>query len=255
MFFRKYGSGKPIVILHGLFGSGDNWMTQAKLLGEVYSVYAVDLRNHGNSPHAGQFSYAEMAEDVHEFLLKNIHEPCVIIGHSMGGKVAMKVASLYPELVRCLIVVDIVPKGYPLNHQHIMDALRAMQTDILISRQEADEILSKSVAEPEVRQFLLKNLSRNSSGGFTWKMNLAAISEHRAEIFGDPMDDQSYSGPVLFLFGRRSDYFKAGDESRINFYFPNNQIQFLDTGHWVQAEKLFEFVELVLNFLKEKLNG
>jgi esterase len=255
LFFRKYGAGKPLVILHGLFGSGDNWMTQAKMLGEHYLVYAVDLRNHGSSPHADAFSYNEMAEDVRKFLTENVQEPAILIGHSMGGKVAMKVAGMYPELISRLIVVDIVPKSYPLNHQHIMDALCAMDIEVLSSRQEADEILSKSVSEPEVRQFLLKNLSRNPSGGFLWKMNLHVIASNRNEIFSDPMGNLRYAGPVLFVFGRRSDYYKQGDEQKIKDHFPNHQIEFLETGHWVQAEKPLEFVQLISKFLMDQQNG
>ena len=255
LFYRKYGTGKPLVILHGLFGSGDNWMTQARMLGEHFAVYAVDLRNHGSSPHADKFSYAEMAEDVRLFLTEKVGEPAILIGHSMGGKVAMKVAGMYRDLITRLVVVDIVPKAYPLNHQHIMDALCAMETEKLSSRQEADEILGKSVTEPEVRQFFLKNLSRNPAGGFSWKMNLSVIAANRNEIFSDPMHDLFYNGPVLFVFGSRSDYYQTGDAKKIGLHFPDHQIEFLETGHWVQAEKPVEFVQLVLKFLVQHENG
>jgi len=249
LFHRVYGSGNPLIILHGLFGSSDNWMTQAKMLGQHFTVYTIDLRNHGLSPHSDQHSYDTMASDVRGFILTNHLAPAVVIGHSMGGKVAMKLATDYPELVSRLIIVDIVPKAYAPHHNKIVDGLLSLDTSTLLSRQEADEKLSAYVSQPDVRQFLLKNLSRRQEGGFAWKINLPVIASNMDDVLGDPVHGVPYSSPTLFLMGSRSDYFKAGDELRIKAHFPNYNLQFMDTGHWVQAEQPELFVKNVLEFL------
>ena len=225
-------------------------MTQARMLGESFKVYTVDLRNHGLSPHSDQHSYDLMAEDVRAFVESIQSGPAIVIGHSMGGKVAMKVATDHPELVAKLVIVDIVPKTYPPHHSRIVEGLLSLKTDQITSRQEADEKLSVYVTQPDVRQFLLKNLSRKSEGGFNWKINLKVIADNMEDILGDPVHGQAFNKPVLFVMGSRSDYFKTGDEVRIKTHFPNFKIQFLNTGHWVQAEQPEAFVKTVLEFLK-----
>lgn len=225
-------------------------MTQARMLGESFKVYTVDLRNHGLSPHSDQHSYDLMAEDVRAFVESIQSGPVTVIGHSMGGKVAMKLATDHPELVAKLVVVDIVPKTYPPHHSRIVEGMLALKTDQITSRQEADEKLSVYVTQPDVRQFLLKNLSRKPEGGFNWKINLKVIADNMEDILGDPVHGQAFNKPVLFVMGSRSDYFKPGDEVRIKMHFPNFKIQFLNTGHWVQAEQPEAFVKMVLEFLK-----
>lgn len=220
------------------------------MLGESFKVYTIDLRNHGLSPHSDQHSYDLMAEDVRAFIESIQSGPVIVIGHSMGGKVAMKLATDHPELVAKLVVVDIVPKTYPPHHSRIVEGLLALKTDLITSRQEADEQLSVYVTQPDVRQFLLKNLSRRPEGGFNWKINLKVIAENMEDILGDPVHGQVFQHPTLFVMGSRSDYFKTGDEVRIKTHFPNFKIQFLDTGHWVQAEQPEAFVKTVLDFLK-----
>lgn len=220
------------------------------MLGESFKVYTVDLRNHGLSPHSDQHSYDLMAEDVRAFVESIQSGPTIVIGHSMGGKVAMKVATDHPELVAKLVIVDIVPKTYPPHHSRIVEGLLSLKTDQITSRQEADEKLSVYVTQPDVRQFLLKNLSRKSEGGFNWKINLKVIADNMEDILGDPVHGQAFNKPVLFVMGSRSDYFKTGDEVRIKTHFPNFKIQFLNTGHWVQAEQPEAFVKTVLEFLK-----
>lgn len=251
LFHRVYGSGKPLIILHGLFGSSDNWMTQAKMLGQFYTVYTLDLRNHGLSPHSDHHSYTLMSEDVHGFISMNNLAPVIVVGHSMGGKVAMKMATDYPELVSKLVVVDIVPKNYPPHHNKIVEGLLSIKPEQLTSRQEADQQLSKFVSQPDVRQFLLKNLTRKSDGGFMWKINLNVVASSMDDILGDPVHGSVFHGPALFLMGSRSDYFKPGDEIRIKTHFPNYELDFLDTGHWVQAEQPEAFVKRVVAFLQK----
>lgn len=251
LFHRAYGeAGKtPIVILHGLFGSSDNWMTQARLLSEHFPVYTLDLRNHGLSPHDAASGYTEMMEDVREFIQSLGSGPVTLIGHSMGGKVAMKLAVTEPALVDKLVVVDIVPKKYTPHHDHIIEGLKAIPVERLGSRQEADEILSAHVPDAGVRQFLLKNLSRTGDG-FNWKINLNDIVANMPEILDDPVGDGTYVGPTLFIMGSKSSYYQPSDDSRLTACFPNHVLRFLDTGHWVQAEQPQAFVNTVLDFLR-----
>ena len=249
LFFRESGQGAPLVILHGLFGSSDNWFTLAKTFSRHYKVYLVDQRNHGQSPHTEDFDYRLLTEDIENFLSSNSIVDPIVIGHSMGGKTAMNLAVKRPDLISKLIVVDIVPKSYPVHHDHILDGLEAIDLNKLSSRMEADQILSKFIPESEVRQFLLKNLSRKTEGGFEWKINLKAIENHIEEI-GDGMQ---YAGkfekPTLFIKGAKSNYYSVGDEELIKSIFPKTTFSTLDTGHWVQAEKPQEFAQTVLSFL------
>lgn len=230
-------------------GSSDNWFSLAKVFAESFEVYLVDQRNHGQSPHSAEFNYPLMVADLHKFIQEsNLQEP-IIIGHSMGGKTAMNFAVKYPKVLSRLIVVDIVPKAYPVHHDHILDGLHAIDLTTLTSRTEADAQLSNHVPEPDVRQFLLKNLYRTSDGKFAWRVNLSAIDAHIKEIGAGMQFDGTYSGPSLFIKGARSNYYVEGDERLIKSIFPVAEIVTLDTGHWVQAEKPVEFSATVLEFL------
>ncbi|MBX2915497.1 MAG: alpha/beta fold hydrolase [Cyclobacteriaceae bacterium] len=249
LHYRKSGAGRPLIILHGLLGSSDNWFSLAKVFAESFEVYLVDQRNHGQSPHSAEFNYPLMVEDLHTFIEEhNLNQPA-IIGHSMGGKTAMNFAVKYPTLLSELIVVDIVPKAYPVHHDHILDGMHAIDLASLTSRTEADTILSKHVSEPDVRQFLLKNLYRTSESKFAWRVNLAAIDAHLEEIGAGMQTEGTYTGPALFIMGAHSNYFAAGDEGTIKSIFPKAKIVTLETGHWVQAEKPVEFSATVLQFL------
>jgi esterase len=249
LFYREYGQGDPLIILHGLFGSADNWMTQARMLGEHFHVYTVDQRNHGLSPHSPDQDYLAMTEDLNDFLAQRGLQKAIILGHSMGGKTAMNFALKYPTKVSKLIVVDIMPKAYPVHHDKILEGLKAMPLKELTSRNQADEVLSKYVDEPDVRQFLLKNLSRAQEGGFVWKINLAAIDQNIEEMTAGLVVSGQYTGSTLFIIGERSNYYAFGDEKLIQKYFPNYKLVEMETGHWVQAEKPKEFVDVVQNFL------
>jgi pimeloyl-ACP methyl ester carboxylesterase len=249
LFFRKSGEGKPMVILHGLFGSSDNWFSLAKVFSEFYTVYVVDQRNHGQSPHSSEFNYRLLTEDLEEFLNQHSIPKPIVIGHSMGGKTAMNLAVKNPALIDKLIVVDIAPKAYPVHHDHILEGLAAISLDRISSRNEADRILSEHVEELDVRQFLLKNLTRNEKGKFEWKINLLAIENHIEEIGEGMQYKGEFNKQALFIKGARSNYFKPDDEEVILKLFPLSTITTLDTGHWVQAEKPTEFVQTVLTFL------
>jgi esterase len=249
LFFRELGSGQPFIILHGLMGSADNWLTQAKMLSGEFHVYTVDQRNHGLSPHSAEFDYKVLANDIKDFINEHSLEKPIILGHSMGGKAAMNFAVSNPTMLDRLIVVDIAPKEYPVHHDSIVDGLKAIPIDTLQTRNEADEILSQFVPEADVRQFLLKNLSRKSTGGFSWKINLPVIDASLEKISADMQFPGSFNGPTLFVRGGKSRYVKDEDRQRIKELFPNSTLVTMDTGHWVQAEKPQEFVEVVKNFL------
>jgi pimeloyl-ACP methyl ester carboxylesterase len=249
LFFRQSGQGQPLIILHGLLGSSDNWFTLAKKFSENFSVYLVDQRNHGQSPHSDEFDYKPMTEDLEEFIRDHQLERPHIIGHSMGGKTAMNFAIKHPDQVGKLIVVDIVPKPYFVKHDRLIDGLEAIPLQSVTNRTEAEKILSEYEQDPAVRQFLLKNLSRDSEGKFFWKVNLPIISKNLQLIGADLQYTGTFDGPSLFIHGSRSDYFKEGDDKLIQSRFTNSKFVALDTGHWVQAEKPQEFAEVVLNFL------
>jgi esterase len=250
LFSRDLGEGQPIVIMHGIFGSSDNWLTQARMLSPHFHVYSLDMRNHGQSPHDDGFDYKVMVEDVREFLDdKGLTNP-IIIGHSMGGKVAMNFALAYPDKLEKLIVVDIAPRPYNLEHYVILDGLKAVPIDTISSRNEADEALAAFVPEADVRQFLLKNLQRKPQGGFSWKINLPVIDKNLSNIGVDLLYPGKFEKPTLFVRGGRSRYVKDEDMTKIKAVFPQAHLETLDTGHWVQAEKPQEFVDLVMGWLK-----
>lgn len=251
LFFREFGGkGQAVIILHGLFGSSDNWLTQAKMLADGFHIYLPDQRNHGQSPHSDEFDYALLADDLHEFIITNTINDPVIIGHSMGGKAAMYFAISHPELISKLVVVDMAPKAYPVRHAKILEGLKSIPVTALQSRNEADEVFSSYVREPDVRQFLLKNLQRRTEGGFSWKINLSSI-EKNIERMGDAVDpSKKFEKPTLFIRGSKSDYVLEEDIASIKNSFPMATIVTMETGHWIQAEKPKEFVEEVVRFIR-----
>lgn len=249
LFFRELGTGQPVVMLHGIFGSADNWLTHSRMLSERFRTFALDLRNHGQSDHADEFDYPTMANDVAAFLDEHDLEDPIVIGHSMGGKVAMNFAVAHPEKLQKLIVVDIAPKPYNMEDYIFLKGLNAIKINEITTRQEADEALARFVPEPDVRQFLLKNLQRKPEGGFKWKLNLQAIDKNIRNI-GLPLQvEGTFEKPTLFVRGSRSNYIRDDDFDRIREIFPAAEFETLDAGHWVPAEKPQEFVEVVTRFI------
>ena len=251
LFYRQLGQGQPFIILHGLFGSSDNWLTQAKLLSEHYHVFLIDQRNHGLSPHHDQLNYDVLADDLHAFIVQHHLTNPIILGHSMGGKAAMKFALRHPELLQTLIVVDMAIRKYPVHHNDIVEGLKTIPVDSLKSRNEADEILSKHVPEPDVRQFLLKNLHRKPEGGFKWKINLPAIEKSLPNVGEETPTEKTFEKDALFIRGKKSNYVSDRDFDAIKVLFPKAEFITMETGHWVQAEKPQEFVEVILDYLKK----
>jgi len=249
LFYREYGQGQPMIILHGLMGSSDNWLPQAKMLGEHYHVWVVDQRNHGQSPHSTEFNYNVLSNDILDFIQERGIEKPVILGHSMGGKAAMNFALAHPEKPDKLIVVDIAPKAYDVRHDHIVEALKAVPIETVQSRQEANEALAPHISSEAVRQFLLKNLLRKPEGGFGWRINLPVIDQSLEMISGGLVNDGIFEKKTLFIRGSKSDYILDEDREAIKKIFPNSTMVTMETGHWVQAEKPEEFVQVVLSFL------
>lgn len=248
--YKIHGSGEPLIILHGLFGTLDNWTTLGKQFGEHYEVYLVDQRNHGRSPHSDDFNYALMADDLANFIEEHGLEKPHILGHSMGGKTSMNFAVQHPDGLGKLIVVDIAPKTYPVHHQQIIDGLYSLDFSQVASRKMADETLQKSISDFGTRQFLLKNLERNNDGSYRWRMNLDAISEHIEEIGFGLDSSEIYEGDTLFIRGTRSNYIADEDTPVLNHHFPNNRLHSVENvGHWVHAEAPKELLEVSLGFL------
>jgi len=248
--YKEYGQGDPIIILHGLFGTLDNWQTIARKLAKNYSVFLIDQRNHGRSSHTDAIDYPLMAADLHEFMLEMGMYQAHIIGHSMGGKTAMQFALEYPDMVDKLVIVDITPKAYVGGHQTIFEALFSLDLDKLKNRKEADAILSERIDEFGVRQFLLKNLTREKEGTYKWKMNLPVIHKHYEDILAAIESDYPFEKSTLFIKGEKSNYITEEDIPLIQSLFPEAKLETVeDAGHWVHAEKPKELLEMVTNFL------
>lgn len=249
--YKVMGQGAPLIVLHGLFGTLDNWQTIGKYLAEAYTVFLVDQRNHGRSPHLPYQDYPSMAEDLHRFMEQQGVYSSNLLGHSMGGKTAMEFALEYPDQVDKLIIVDIAPKAYPPGHDQIFEALLAIDLSTLPSRPAAEEILRGFIQEDGVIQFLLKNLSRTKEGGFEWKMNLPVLYRCYPELLSAPKAQGYFSGETLFVRGGKSDYVLDSDLPAIRAHFPNYQLETIpQAGHWVHADAPADLLKLVLDFLR-----
>ncbi len=252
LFYREMGEGHPFVVLHGLFGMSDNWLTIGRRLAEHFHVYLLDLRNHGNSPHAEAFNYDVMCADLEEFVESHDLKEAVILGHSMGGKVAMNFALNKPQHVGRLIVVDIAPRAY--QHQYFKMFLRLlMDLDLsqLKTRAEADRFLSTKIPQAAIRQFLLKNLKRNQNNQFEWKINLPALYANVDQILAGIQSQKTFNGPTLFLRGEFSDYIQDSDLPQIKALFPKAQIKTIKNAtHWVHADAPEQMLKEILSFVQ-----
>lgn len=251
--YKKIGvQGEILVILHGLFGSLDNWQTMArKLSDEGYQVYTVDLRNHGKSIHTDDATIQLMAKDVAAFIRANGLSDITLIGHSMGGKTAMQLAFSQPELIKRLVVVDIAPKPYLPHHNTYFEAMLAMDLSAIKSRKEAQEVLKQNVKNIGVLQFLLKNLDRKKEGGFEWKFNLKSLYENYDQLLSGIISSNQFLQPSLFMRGALSDYISNSDFDDIVQSFPKATLSTIEgAGHWIHAEAPNEFFNSLTNFLK-----
>lgn len=245
------GQGEPLIILHGLFGMLDNWMTLAKRFSEFYEVHLIDQRNHGHSFHHPVHDYPSMSADlVHYIKAKNL-KSVNLLGHSMGGKTAMLTACLNPDMIDKLIVVDIAPKYYAPHHQAIIEGLYAVKTANIKSRKEADIILSKHFDNTGIRMFLLKNLYWKTKETLDFRFNLDDIVSQIGQIGSALSEGMSFEKPTLFVDGEKSDYILDSDIDIIESHFPDYEIEPIpNAGHWVHAENPDLFWEKVMHFLQ-----
>ena len=250
LFFRKLGSGPPLVILHGFLGTSDNWITVGKDLSKKYTVYLVDQRNHGLSPHADSNTLFDMAADLKEFLVANVISDPILMGHSMGGKVLIKFAQQYRGDFESLIIVDISPKYYPPHHAEIFKGLRSIDLPKIKDRKDVDDKLSFYIKEFSVRQFLLKNLNR-IDGSFSWKANLPVLEAAMTDIGESLESDYVSDRPVYFIRGENSNYVEREDRNSIKKMFPIAKILTIkNAGHWVHAENQSAFLSTIKSLLE-----
>jgi pimeloyl-ACP methyl ester carboxylesterase len=250
LFFRKSGEGKPLVILHGLFGMNDNWMTLSKQFVEKgYAVYAVDLRNHGRSPRSNEFSFEVMSEDVAQLIMDENIAPAVLLGHSLGAKVAMWLACSQPRLVEALIATDMAPVYYAPHHQSVFAAIHAVDLGSS-TRKDAEARLRETLRDEGTVQFLLKNLYWDESRKLNWRFNLDAIEQNVDSIGIALPADFRFEGNTLFVRGEKSGYITEEHRSVIQLHFPKAVIKTVpDAGHWVHAENPEGCMKEVLEFL------
>jgi esterase len=248
---NEFGSGPPVAILHGLFGSGRNWRSVAQHLAARHRVLTFDLRNHGASPWADGMSYGEMVEDVRASLRARGIDHAAVLGHSMGGKVAMLFALLHPGGIDRLVIVDIAPAANPPNLLAYIRAMRAVDLRGVKRRAEVDVMFAGAVPDAAERAFLLQNLVIDENGA-RWRLNLEAIERGFPQIIGFPNlpAGAAYRGPALFVAGARSNYIQPGHEPEIRRLFPQAEIIRVDgAGHWVHAEQPQAFLQTVAPFL------
>lgn len=254
LFFRHFGEGQPLIILHGIFGLSDNWVTHAKKLAGNFSVYLPDLRNHGHSPHSPTFNYHAMADDLKEFIEEHkLHNP-IVAGHSMGGKVAMLFALENPEMLEKLIVIDISPVKYPDRDAHfdIISAMMSINFDAIHHREDVFEILKLSIPSERIRLFIMKNLHRKTKNSYDWRLNLNAISSNMDLVFAGIEHDGTFDKPVLFIKGGQSDYIKEAYLPGIKKLFPDYKLKTIESaGHWLHAEAPDELCNLLGEFLEQ----
>ena len=249
--FKQYSTqGEPLLILHGLFGSLGNWAWHSRELARDFAVIGLDLRNHGGSPHSDDMNYACMAQDVLEFMDDHGIARCHLLGHSMGGKVAMQLALSVSERVDRLVVADIAPVTYPGQHDSIFDGLLAVDLATIGSRSAADMVLAQYEEDELVRQFLLTNLLKKPDGVFYWRINLPALQANYLSLRERPPADGVFEGPVLFVKGALSNYMTEQHHGEILRRFPHAKTKLImHTGHWLHAEKPQTFYRIVHNFL------
>lgn len=249
--YKKSGSGQPIVILHGLFGMLDNWQSIANSLSEDFEVWLVDQRNHGRSPHSETHTYDAMADDLLELIEDHDIENAIVVGHSMGGKTALRFAQKYPGRATGFVVVDMGMKKYDVFHDFIVEALQSVPLNDIAARSEAEDYLKKRIDAVGIRQFLLKNLHRNSDGSYNWRFNLDVLARELPTAIVSALPEEKADDRMLFIYGTQSNYIVDDDIPELKKWFPNSHFEPLDADHWVHAEKPKETTELIVSFAHE----
>lgn len=255
---RILGSGKNLIILHGLYGSSDNWLTIGNKLANNFTVHLLDLRNHGRSFHSEEHNYSVMCMDVKRYMEAHSITKCILIGHSMGGKVAMLFTITYPSCIEKLIVLDIAPKNYKNNiqgHVNMIKAMKSLNIENLKTRNEIANLAMVKLKQEKLVHLLLKNIYRNKKGTFSWKLNLDSIDENIFEIANgvDKWKKIQVKTPTLFLRGEESNYIKEQDYFFIQPFFTTFEVHTVNkAGHWLHAEKPYIVIDEILNFTLEE---
>lgn len=262
--YKILGEGDPLVILHGLYGSSDNWYTIGKKLSEKFEVYLIDQRNHGLSPHSETHRYTDLVHDLLVFTSHHNLDQITLLGHSMGGKTAMYFALKYPQLIRKMIAVDISPLSYQqltepspqiTMHLNIISALLSLDLKAFGSREDIDAALVSYIPSERIRNFLTKNIKRDPVTGFFWQLNLRTISRELPAIMGgmnfeEIIDAEPCLVPSLLIRGEQSDYVREVDSKSFRKLFPESDIITIEgAGHWVHAERPDLFMEHVWQFV------
>ena len=246
------GKGKPFVILHGFLGMADNWKTLGTQWSESgFEVHLLDQRNHGRSFHSDEHNYDVMAKDVKEYCENHDLKNIILLGHSMGGKVAMRTAVLFPGLINKLIIADIAPKPYDPHHSDIIHALESVDFTQINSRKDAGETVGKTITDVGTRQFLLKSLYRKDKESYGWRFNLPALSKAQSMVGDHTIIDKPIEIPTLFIRGGKSGYILDSDKAVIEHAFAKAELKTIpNAGHWLHAEQPDEFNRLVEKFVK-----
>lgn len=249
--YKVFGDvGEDVIVIHGLLGSLDNLQTFGKQISKTYRVWLIDMRNHGHSPHSDEMSYAVMAEDVQSFMSQHQIGHAHLIGHSMGGKVAMTFALNYPDLTDQLIVVDIGPKAYEGDHMSIMEAMLAIHTDDYTERSQIENDFFAKVPSKRIVQLMMKNLGRNRSG-FYWKPNVKVLYDKYRDLMDEVPTHGEFVGKTSFIKGANSDYIQVEDFDSFRVFFPAAQLYIVpNAGHWVHADQAEYFYKLVCKILE-----
>ncbi len=250
LFSNIQGEGYPLILLHGLFGMSNNLAMVARELSQHFQVHLLDLRNHGRSFWSDVMSFEDMAEDIHAYLQHHQIDKAHLLGHSLGGKVAMQLALTHPECVDRLIVADIAPVAYIGNHDDVFSGIDAIDVSTLNSRRDAEPMLAQYITDPGIQMFILKNLYRSDSGKFDWRFNIKAIRNNYERFRVGLTSDKPFVGSMLFIKGELSAYIQEKHRSAIEELFPNAQLKIIQgAGHWLHAEKPVIFNRIVERFL------
>ena len=254
LFYRHYGEGQPVIILHGILGISDNWVTIGRRLAEKFEVFIPDQRNHGQSPHSDTFSYYALVDDLFEFIEDHQLSKPILIGHSMGGKVAMNYTLEHPHRIDKLIVVDISVRNYPARRQHldIMDAMLSVDFDQLFTREEIEKIISEKIKSASIAGFIMKNLYRIGKNRLAWRLNLKSIYQNIENVFEGVDLPYTSDIPTLFIKGGASDYILEEDVPLILQKFPNAIFKTIENAsHWVHADAPDELCKAFSEFLRK----
>jgi esterase len=252
LFFRRFGQGNPLVILHGLFGISDNWITIGKRLAGHFDVFIPDLRNHGQSPHSRIFNFPALVDDLVEFTEENKLKDIILVGHSLGGITSMQFALENPSLVKKIVVVDISLRKYRNleDHQRLIDTMLSVDFSSVNRRSDVEQQLMKTIKSTRLRQFLLKNVYWRNKDTLDWRLNLDALNENMPLVYESTPDEKRYPGPALFIRGGLSDYILDDDLDEILKKFPRAELSTVPNAtHWVHADAPEEFYKILIGFL------